>query len=168
MSIQGRGLIRAARDFRNQASIAVHRFQFGNHIRPISDIWADLVLLTLYGGVAGTIRAAARQLVKQGQKVGVLSIKLYRPFPTQLVADLLKEAKVVGVMDRSISFGAPFSPLSQDVRSVLSSLDIGAKVVSVNYGIGGRDFSVDDGREVFSLLKRREVQTSETYHYGAR
>jgi len=64
----GKGLIRAARDFRNQASIAVQRFRFGNHIRPISDIRTDLVLLTLYGGV-GRIGRNKVILQDRGTKV---------------------------------------------------------------------------------------------------
>ena len=105
------------------------------------------------GCSAGTMRAAAKALNAGGEKVGVLTIRLYRPFPTEEVVTGLRRAKAVITMDRSFSLGAPSGPISEDVKSALKGAGLGTPVMSVVYGIGGRDLSVDDGKKIFDMAK---------------
>ena len=114
---------------------------------------ADQVMV-INGSAAGTMRAAARQMNAAGEKVGVLAIKLYRPFPAKQVVSHLAHAKTVIAMDRSISPGAPSGPMSEDVKSALQAAGMSRSVMSVVYGIGGRDLLVDDGKKIFGMAKQ--------------
>jgi pyruvate ferredoxin oxidoreductase alpha subunit len=128
---------------------------------------ADYVIV-VNGCTSGTMRAAARALDKEGGSFGVLAVKLYRPFPTQEVVGRLKAAKAVVVMDRSLSPGAPSGPLAEDVKSALKGAGLDPPVVSVVYGIGGRDFSVADARRVFAMAEQAESMRGEPVLYGVK
>ena len=112
---------------------------------------ADLVVV-VSGSASGTVRAAARWNNEEhgGSKVGVLTLKLYRPFPSKEVVRRLKGAKTVVVLDRSLSPGAPSGPLTEDVTAAMRMEGVTAPVMSVAYGIGGMDFVVDDAMKVFA------------------
>jgi pyruvate ferredoxin oxidoreductase alpha subunit len=120
------------------------------------------------GCAAGTMRAAARAMSSTGEKVGVLAIKLYRPFPAGEVAAHLQRAKSVITMDRSISLGAPSGPIAQDVKSTLKSAGMNQPVTSIVYGIGGRDLSIEDGRRVFGLAKEGVSSGETSVMYGVK
>ena len=113
---------------------------------------ADTVMV-INGSSSGTMRAAARELNAAGARVGVLSVKLFRPFPAELLVSHLKHASTVITMDRSISPGAPCGPLGEDVRAVLHGAGVDNLVMGVVYGIGGRDVSKDDGKKIFSMAR---------------
>ncbi len=113
---------------------------------------ADVVMV-INGSAAGTMRAAAREMNAAGENVGVLAIKLYRPFPAEQIVSHLSRAKAVITMDRSLSPGAPSGPISEDVRSALQAAGASRPVMSLVYGIGGRDLLVDDGKKIFALAK---------------
>jgi len=128
---------------------------------------ADTIVV-INGCSSGTMRAAARVLNKSGDSVGVLAIKMYRPFPTNEVVDCLREAESVVVMDRSISLGAPSGPLAEDVKSALRCAGLETPVMCLVYGIGGRDFSIEDGKKVFSLAKDKGSYGSMPIMYGVK
>jgi pyruvate ferredoxin oxidoreductase alpha subunit len=128
---------------------------------------ADIVMV-INGSAAGTMRAAARALNASGEKVGVLAIKLYRPFPMEQVVSHLSHAKAVVTMDRSISPGAPSGPMSEDVKSALQFAGINLPVLSVVYGIGGRDMSTEDGKNIFGMAKEGSSFTASTVMYGVK
>jgi pyruvate ferredoxin oxidoreductase alpha subunit len=128
---------------------------------------ADVVMV-INGSAAGTMRAAARALNAAGESVGVLAIKLYRPFPTEQVVSHLAQAKAVITMDRSISPGAPSGPISEDVKSAMQLAGLPMPVLSVVYGIGGRDLSTEDGKNIFGMAKEGGSFPSSTLMYGVR
>lgn len=124
-------------------------------------------IVVINGCASGTMRAAARVLNRGGDNVGVLAVKLYRPFPTDEVVEHLRDADSVVVMDRSVSFGAPSGPLAGDVKSALKSAGLDTPVMSLVYGIGGRDFSLEDGKKVFAMSKDRGAYGA-TFMYGVK
>jgi pyruvate ferredoxin oxidoreductase alpha subunit len=124
-------------------------------------------IVVINGCASGTIRAAARVLNRGGDNVGVLAVKLYRPFPTDEVVEHLRDADSVVVMDRSVSFGAPSGPLAADVKSALKSAGLDTPVMSLVYGIGGRDFSIEDGKKVFAMSKDKGAYGA-TFMYGVK
>ena len=83
---------------------------------------ADYVIVAI-GSTAGNARHVARELRAQGVKAGVLKIRVFRPFPFTEIAEALKGAKAVAVLDRSESFGAEGGPLFLEVRSALYDLE---------------------------------------------
>lgn len=106
------------------------------------------------GSIAGTARTVASKLRTQGKKVGVIKVSQYRPFPTKELANLLSKLKSVGVIDRAVSFGAPYGALCSDVAStkVLTGLD--TKLFNVICGLGGRDVRPSDIEGIFDAALR--------------
>lgn len=128
---------------------------------------ADRVVV-VNGCTAGTMRAAARAMNAGGENVGVLAIKLYRPFPTEEVVSRLRQVKSVITMDRSISLGAPSGPVAEDVKSALKGAGINQPVMSLVYGIGGRDVTVEDGKKIFALAKDETSFGGASVMYGVK
>jgi len=110
---------------------------------------AEAAIICL-GSTAGTAREVARKLRAQGEKVGVVKLWLYRPFPTEEVSAVLRKVKAIAVFDRAISFGAPYSALCSDVASALHTVKESPKIFNVIYGLGGRDIKPSDIELVFS------------------
>lgn len=128
---------------------------------------ADSVFV-VNGCSAGTMRAAARTANAKGENVGVLAIKLYRPFPIDEATSHLRRAKSVVVMDRSLSLGAPSGPLAEDVKSALKGKGLNQPVMSVIYGIGGRDLTVEDAKRIFELSKDQSQFGMDSLMYGVK
>ncbi|MCJ7630867.1 pyruvate ferredoxin oxidoreductase [Candidatus Bathyarchaeota archaeon] len=104
---------------------------------------AEAAILCL-GSASGTAREAVNQLRAQGKKVGAIKLWLYRPLPTDELLEVTKGLKSIVVLDRSISFGAPFNPVCSDIASTLHWAGRNTKVLNAVLGIGGRDISVKD------------------------
>jgi len=126
------------------------------------------VVMVINGSAAGTMRAAARMLNAAGGNVGVLAIKLYRPFPIEEVVSQLSKANSVVVMDRSLSPGAPSGPVSEDVKSAMHLAGLTKPTMSVVYGIGGRDLSTEDGKNIFGMAKEGSAYGASTVMYGVK
>ncbi|MCL2757323.1 MAG: pyruvate ferredoxin oxidoreductase [Coriobacteriia bacterium] len=113
---------------------------------------ADFIVVVL-GSATGNVRTVARELRAAGIKVGVLRIRLYRPFPYAQVREALKNAKAIAIMDRADSFGSQYGPLGLDVRTAL--YDLPARIPTRNYiyGLGGADVKLAAIRQVFDELQ---------------
>lgn len=101
---------------------------------------ADIGVVVL-GSTAGTARVAVRAMREKGVNVGLIKLRLFRPFPLEEIKNALKGMKAVAVMDRSDSFGAFGGPVFSEVRSALLGEDI--EVIDYIYGLGGRDIRQD-------------------------
>lgn len=113
---------------------------------------ADCIVVVL-GSAAGNCRHVARELRAAGKKVGVVRPRVFRPFPTQAVADACKGAKAIAVLDRSDSLGSHAAPLGADVMSALYQAGCSAPVKNYLYGLGGADVTTDLVHEVFADLE---------------
>ncbi len=100
---------------------------------------ADAVIMTM-SSAAGTAKTVVDRMRDEGKKVGLLKLRMFRPFPYRRVAKALEGAKAVGVLDRAFSFGAD-APIYTDVRSALFGSDSKPKLQSYVFGIGGRGLS---------------------------
>ncbi len=108
---------------------------------------ADFILITL-GSISGLCRNVADSLRKEGIKAGVLRIRYMRPFPYDDVADILKECKSAGVLEKDISFGGT-GAVYRDVCTALFSNRVYVSVCNRIGGLGGKNISQDDVRKVF-------------------
>ena len=117
-------------------------------IEPFQCDDADVVIMGL-GSSMGTMAQAAEDLKAEGLKCGVLKVRCFRPFPAAAIREALGNAKIVGVLDRALSFGNG-GPLFHEVRSAC----YGGTTPFVNYvyGLGGRDLSLDDCKATFRRL----------------
>ncbi|ALU11715.1 pyruvate flavodoxin/ferredoxin oxidoreductase domain-containing protein [Ignicoccus islandicus DSM 13165] len=113
------------------------------------------VAMLAYGAHAGTARVAVDEARKEGIKVGLIRLRLWRPFPTPHLRKALENVSVVGVLDRAFSLGAPRQgPVSLDVMSMYASdPSCAPKLASYTIGIGQRDVRVEDLVAVAKQLK---------------
>jgi pyruvate ferredoxin oxidoreductase alpha subunit len=114
----------------------------------IEDAEAAIVCL---GSTAGTAREVARKLRGKGEKVGVIKLWLYRPFPADEVRSALKNVKAVAVMDRALSPGAPYNALCSDVIGAFYGVEKAPKIFNIVYGLGGRDVTPSDIEKIFEM-----------------
>lgn len=110
------------------------------------------VAIVVLSSAAGTTKAAVDELRKEGKKVGILRPRLYRPFPHKEIAEALHDVKAVCVLDRADSMSGFGGPLFSDVRSALYDLPKPPKVMGRIFGLGGRDYRVQDANGVFEEL----------------
>jgi len=91
------------------------------------------------------------QLRAQGKKVGALKIRLFRPFPAEDVAKMLKGKKAVAVMDRAMSPGTG-GALYSDITQSVYQMEDAPRVINYVYGLGGRDVMPAQLTEVYEDL----------------
>lgn len=120
---------------------------------------AEVAVVTI-GSMSGTAKFVVDQLRAKGIKAGCLQIIMFRPFPTQLIHDALKNVPVVGVVDRSAGLGGCHPPVCTEVMAAL----YGEKCDVRSYigGLAGRDISNHSFEKIFGeLLDIRAGRTSE-------
>lgn len=100
---------------------------------------SDIVIVSM-GSSTGTIRSVVKRYRERGLRVGVLRVRSYRPFPERDIADLLRNAQLVAVMDKAIGPGS-YGALYQDVATALYHSKNRPILVNYIYGLGGRDLS---------------------------
>lgn len=113
---------------------------------------ADYIML-LIGSAAGTAKQAADELRARGKKAGIIKLRVFRPFPAKELAEALKHCKMAAVMDRCESYNGNGGPLGCEVDAALFRNKITIETVNYLYGLGGRDFTVDDVFAVFQQLE---------------
>ena len=113
---------------------------------------ADHIMLIM-GSAAGTAKQAVDDMRAEGRKVGVLKLRVFRPFPAEEIADALKNCKAVAIMDRCESYNGCGGPLASEVPAALYRQKIYTETVSYVYGLAGRDFTVATARAIFDELR---------------
>ncbi|MBA7477317.1 Pyruvate synthase subunit PorA [subsurface metagenome] len=99
---------------------------------------ADVLLLTM-GSFSETASLAIDKMRKEGKSVGLLKLRLWRPFPFDEIRQAVQNAEVLIILDRALSFGGPGGPVCSEIRSALYSEDKKPKVIGFVGGLGGRD-----------------------------
>ncbi|MBR5583958.1 MAG: pyruvate ferredoxin oxidoreductase [Lachnospiraceae bacterium] len=123
--------------------------------------------VVMIGSAAGTTKDAIDELRAKGEKVGLIKIRLYRPFPADEIAAALKNVKAVAIMDRAEGYSNHGGPLGADVMSAMFRARSNAFAVNYVYGLGGRDVRVEDMANVFADLQKviDDNDAGETYRY---
>jgi pyruvate ferredoxin oxidoreductase alpha subunit len=112
---------------------------------------AERIVVAL-GSTTGTGKQVVDNLREKGEKVGLVKIRMFRPFPYEEVRRILSGARAVGVLDRSASFGATGGPVMLETKAAL----YGESTVPIKnyiYGLGGRDITEAHIESVFEELK---------------
>ena len=112
------------------------------------------VAMVLMGSSAGTARESVDEMREKGIKCGLIKVRVFRPFPADELAAALQNCKVVAILDKSEGFSAHGGPLFADTASSCINLEKRPKFVNIVYGLGGRDFTVDEGNRVIRRLQR--------------
>lgn len=115
---------------------------------------AEYLLIGL-GSMMGTAKDCVDDLRAQGQKVGLASIKCYRPFPVQEIAALMQNCKGIGVLDRDVAYGTGGIVYQDLCRSLYNAAQ---KPPMLNFilGLGGRDVSKATLSKCFAKLQELE------------
>lgn len=113
---------------------------------------ADYILITL-GSITGLCREIADDLQSAGKKVGVVRLRYLRPFPTEELALLVKNAKAIGVLEKDISFGNE-GTIFTNVNSAL--FQFGLNIPSYDFigGLGGQNISHENIEEIFEAIEK--------------
>lgn len=110
-------------------------------------------VIVAMGSVTPVIEQVIDYLTNQGKKVGLLNIRLYRPFPAEnFLEKLPKTVERVAVLDRTKEPGSGGEPLLLDVQSVLYDSDVRPVVIGGRYGLGSKDVTPDQILGVYSHL----------------
>jgi len=99
---------------------------------------ADTLLVTM-GSTSETAMTAVDGLRQAGRKVGLVRIRLWRPFPFEEFRRAVAGAKTLAVMDRCLPFGGQGGPVATELRSLFYAGGGGPRVVGFIAGLGGRD-----------------------------
>lgn len=124
---------------------------------------ADTLLLLL-GSSFETSLEAVDHFRKKGKKRGAVTLHVLRPFPGKKLASCCQAAKNILIADRQDSYGAGGGNLSLEVRAALQKSGNHARVKSLIYGLGGKDFFVKDAMKMF--LWAEKENTSDFAYYG--
>ncbi len=108
---------------------------------------AERVIIAI-NSVAGEIKEVVDERREKGDKIGLLKIRSFRPFPYVEIAKALEGVKVVTVLDRSESMGA-YGPLFAEIRTALFDADEKPMVYNRMYGLGGRELFMSDIHEIY-------------------
>ena len=108
-------------------------------------------ILVLLGSSYDTAIEAVEEVRKNGKKVGVATIHVLRPFPSKELYEVIGKGKRILVADRQDSYGAGGGNLSLEVRATMQRHGSNATVKSIVFGLGGKDFSKEDAKEMFDI-----------------
>jgi pyruvate ferredoxin oxidoreductase alpha subunit len=128
--------------------------KFGRYYGGLLDSYftedADVILITL-GSIAGTARTVVDKLRNNSIKIGLLKIRYMRPFPSDEIIEVIKNAKSIGVLEKDISFG-----FEGTVFTNVSSAVAGSKLkpILINFigGLGGRTITPQHVENIFNEL----------------
>ena len=113
---------------------------------------AERVIVAI-NSVAGEIKEVIDQRRAKGDKVGLLKIRVFRPFPYDEIAGALRHAKIITVLDRAESFGA-HGPLYQEICTALFNCPQRPLLYNRIFGLGGRELFIEDIHMIFEENRR--------------
>ena len=130
----------------------------------MDDAEAAIVILN---STAGTAKDVVDAMRADGHKVGLLKIRVYRPFPVEQITKALSKCKAVAVLDKADSVNAAGGPVFTDITSAMYGRVDGVKVINYIYGLGGRDVKTDDIKLVYDELLNvaKSGKVKEVYNY---
>ena len=141
--------------------------RFGRYHAPLVESYrmdgAEYAIMTI-GSMTGAAKDAVDEARERGDKVGLVKVKTYRPFPAQALVSALAEVKAVGVVDRSVSFGWNCGPLFQDTITAMYYATRRIPAMSFIGGLAGADLTVGHFERVIGRTKElaRDGHAAET------
>ncbi|MCL5405954.1 MAG: phenylglyoxylate dehydrogenase, partial [Deltaproteobacteria bacterium] len=111
---------------------------------------AEYAIVTI-GSMSGAGKDAVDAAREAGEKVGLIKIKTFRPFPLRALLDAVSKVKALGVVDRSVSFGWNKGPVYQEVLSALYRLERRIPALSFIGGLAGADITIEHFGRVIEM-----------------
>jgi len=146
--------------------------RFGRRYEPIESYkmeGAEFAVLTM-GSMGETAEVAIDALREKGVPVGLLKLKLWRPFPYEDLKKAVKGVKSLIVMDRAVSFGGPGGPVASEIRSALYDEPSRPDLTNYIFGLGGRDVTVEDFIAMIDKVRLADKKRPKEHYefYGVR
>jgi pyruvate ferredoxin oxidoreductase alpha subunit len=116
---------------------------------------AEIVLVGM-GTLSMPVKVVVRKLREQGQKVGFVRVRWFRPFDYERLGALLSRFAAVGVVDRDFSMGSPFNSgvLANEIRATLYAQPKHPPIASFITGLGGREVTIPDVKQMFEHTRK--------------
>jgi len=126
-------------------------------------------ILVMAGTTAGTCRQLVQDMRAQGEKVGLLRLKMFRPFPAREIYEAIRNARKVAVVDRDCSFGVG-GIFAQEIRAAVCNQAAGGsprpQIHSYIAGLGGRDITMGTLSEIYRAVQAADVPAPESVWVG--
>jgi len=137
---------------------------FGREYRPVELYKAKdaEVLIVTMGSMGETASVAIDEMRKAGKKVGLVKIKLWRPFPVEEFKAAVRGCKTIAVMDRALSFGGAGGPVATELKSLFYHDKDRPRIVDFIMGLGGRDVRVEN---FIAMAERASEKEDDTYEF---
>ena len=125
---------------------------FGRKYSPVESYRTEgaKTLLMTMGSFSETAMETIDKMRAEGKDVGLVRLRLWRPFPTEELRLAVKDAETLIVFDRALSFGGQAGPVCSEVRSALYNQDKKPRVTNIIGGLGGRDVTVAGFEEIIN------------------
>jgi pyruvate-ferredoxin/flavodoxin oxidoreductase len=141
-------------DFSNLTGRSYRLYEYYGHLE------AERIIIIMASGVE-VVRETVKKLIESGERVGVIQVRLFRPFSSQhLLKELPENVKSIAVLDRTKEPGAPGEPLYQDIVTTLADAysrgEIGTLplIVGGRYGLSSKEFTPGMVKGVFDELSK--------------
>ncbi len=124
------------------------------------------VAILIMGSMAETAMTAVDKMREEGKKVGLIRLRLWRPFPVQDFRRAISGIPVLAVVDRALTIGGVGGPIGTEVRAALYAAARRPRIVNFIAGLGGRDITVEDFEEMADRAAQyRKKRPKEAYEY---
>ncbi len=125
------------------------------------------IAIVCMNSTAGTTKAVVDKLREKGIKAGLLKIRMFRPFPTEEIAEELSHLKAVAILDKADSLNGAGGALFEDVTSSMYVNKKYVPMINYVYGIGGRDTTEKQLESVYQDLEEivKSGKIEKTYRY---
>jgi len=145
----------------------------GRYYKPVETYKTDgaETLFFTMGSTGQTLEIAVDELRAQGKPVGLIKLRLWRPFPFEEFREAVKVAKQIIVIDRAISYGGPGGPVASELRSYLYGEDNMPFITNFLSGLAGRDVTPKDYIAMYDEtqeMSKGKVRQEEYVMYGVR
>ncbi|MCJ7595792.1 MAG: phenylglyoxylate dehydrogenase [Desulfobacterales bacterium] len=131
--------------------------RFGRSYAPLVEEYrlddADYAVVTI-GSMSGAGKDAVDLAREAGEKVGLIKVKTFRPFPLEAMRQALSKVKAIGVVDRSVSFGWNAGPVYQELLSALYFAEKRIPALSFIGGLSGADITGEHFQRVLEMTAR--------------
>ena len=141
---------------------------------------SETVIVSI-GSTAETVEEVVERKRKNGEKVGGIAIRMFRPFPKEEVVTALKNIKNIAVMDKVMDYSLNGGPLYKEVVSAIYDMkkcddkvnvdeknnrSTNINILNYIYGIGGRDIGVNDIEEIFEDISKNTDNNEKIRYVG--
>ncbi len=133
--------------------------RFGRHYTPVETYKAEdaEVLLLTMGSYSQTAEIAIDKMRGEGKKVGLVILRLWRPFPFDALRQAVGGAKVLAVFDRCLSYGGTGGPVCSEIKAVFYGVEKRPSICGFVGGLGGRDVLPDE----FEMVIQKALSAAE-------